>query len=76
MSTFSQTYINSSIVRSLIESVPEAERPVFLEHLRITMEQYDHFSGLSWDKSSIAEALRGGDGDQVQQGGRRPPRRS
>lgn len=72
---FSQIYMNSTIVKSLLESVPEADRETFLEHLRYSMEQYDHLAGLGWDKSSIAEALRGGEDGNIQQGDRRPPRR-
>lgn len=74
-STFSQTYINSTIVKSLLEGVPEDERATLLEHLRLSMEQYDHLTGIGWEKTSIAEALHGKVAEAAQLGDRRPPRR-
>lgn len=74
MNSFSQIYMNSKVVATMLEQVPEDERENFLEQLRRSIEQYDHLAGLGWDKSSIAEALRG-TVNQPQQGDRRPPRR-
>lgn len=76
MNIFSQIYMNSKIVSSILESVPESERELFLEHLKQAVEQYDHLAGMGWEKSSVAEALRGRVDDGIpQQGDRRPPRR-
>lgn len=73
MSNFSQIYMNSSVFKTILENVPESERETFMQHIRENMEQYDSFAGLGWEKSSIAQVLRG---DVAQeQPTRRPPRR-
>ena len=75
MSNFSQIYTSSQFMSKLLEGVPEAERGTVLEHLKSFMSQYDHLAAGGWEKSSIAEALRGPAGEMAAHEGRRPPRR-
>lgn len=74
MSSFSQVYMNSIIVKTMLEKIPEQEREAFIESVRRGLEQYDALAGLGWERSSIAELLRG-DAGNGESGDRRPPRR-
>lgn len=75
MSSFSQIYMNSKLVKSMVESIPESEREAFVEHLRLSMQQYDYLAGVGWGDSSIAKALAGSSDEIPNQVDRRPPRR-
>jgi hypothetical protein len=55
-SNFSQTFMKSSIVSSLLQSVPEDERAAFLQQLEQVVTSYDIFGSIN--ESSIADALQ------------------
>lgn len=71
MSSFSDAYINSPLVRSILEGVPESEHAVFLEQLRKNISVYDSLVG----SSHVFDLMREPNEVIPNQDGRRPPRR-
>ena len=55
-SNFSQAFMKSSIVSSLLQSVPESERAAFLQQLEQVVTSYDIFG--SMNGGSIVDALQ------------------
>lgn len=70
-SNFSQTFMKSSIVSNLLQSVPEAERAAFLQQLEQVVTSYDVFGNING--SSIIDALQPETSQAPQE--RRLPRR-
>ena len=75
MSSFSDAYVNSPMVRKLLESVPESERDLFLEHLRKSVSMYDGLMGGNSNSSFVFDLLRSHEDPTPDQETRRPPRR-
>jgi hypothetical protein len=74
--SFSDAYVNSAVVRRVLEGIPEGEREAFVKTLRESVSMFDSLvldpSALSMlNISSEDEA----GGIPNQEGGRRPPRR-
>lgn len=71
IASFSDVYINSPLIRIMLESIPESERAAFLEQLRKNVSVYDGLVG----STPVFDMLK----DPVEvipnQDGRRPPRR-
>ncbi len=73
--SFSDTYINSIVVRKILEGIPEEERETFLSSLRQSISMFDGYVG----DASLGSMLRESPDDSIdgipKQEGRRPPRR-
>lgn len=72
MTNFSDVYINSPLVKSMLEGIPESERAIFLDQLRKNISAYDGLVG----PSSVFDLLMGPVEEISAQDGRRPPRRN
>lgn len=75
MLSFSEAYINSPLVRSMLEGLPESERETFLEQLRKNISVYDGLVGGAHGSSHVFEFLKDPGEVIPNQDGRRPPRR-
>ena len=74
--SFSDTYVNSAVVRRILEGIPEGEREAFVKTLRESVSMFDSLvldpSAFSMLNISSEDEARG---IPNQEGGRRPPRR-
>jgi hypothetical protein len=75
ITNFSDAYINSPLVRSVLEGLPESEREAFLEQLRKNVSAYDGLVGGTHGSSHVFELLKDPGEVIPNQDGRRPPRR-
>ena len=75
MTNFSDAYINSPLVRNLLEGIPEAERDLFLQHLRKNVSMYDGLVGGANGSPFVFDLLRASEDPTPEQETRRPPRR-
>jgi hypothetical protein len=74
--SFSDAYVNSAVVRRVLEGIPEGEREAFVKTLRESVSMFD---SLVLDPSTLS-MLNSSSEDEAggipnQEGGRRPPRR-
>jgi hypothetical protein len=74
--SFSDAYVNSAVVRRILEGIPEGEREAFVKTLRESVSVFDSLvldpSALSMLNGSAEESIGG---IPNQEGSRRPPRR-